>query len=190
LDGSLTGGNAGSWATAYFKFNEHTTNNQCYVDKAVFDGLVCDETAQVRRVTFHHMEPANMYTAMLLWIAKYDDVDMNQLDAAGLAAYQADKTNYDDIFFKPKLNPTASWAVPLVTGHKYRMYWDIGQLNWSKMKIEVANPWKSTDLNILFNYPYTENYEVIEFFGKYDTSFATSGADPLIYLPPQSLADN
>lgn len=131
-----------------------------------------------------------MYTAMLLWIAKYDDVDMNQLDAAGLAAYQADKTNYDDIFFKPKLNPTASWAVPLVTGHKYRMYWDIGQLNWSKMKIEVANPWKSTDLNILFNYPYTENYEVIEFFGKYDTSFATSGADPLIYLPPQSLADN
>lgn len=40
------------------------------------------------------------------------------------------------------------------------------------MRIEIANPWEPTDFNVWFNYPYTENYEVIEFFGKYGGTFA------------------
>jgi hypothetical protein len=80
-----------------------------------------------------------------------------------------------------------SWAVPFVTNHKYRIYWDIGQLNWDKIDIEVANPWLVNDFPVLFNEPYTENYEVVEFFNQYNTDFATSGNNPSIYLPPQSL---
>lgn len=74
-----------------------------------------------------------------------------------------------------------SWTVPYVTGHKYRFYFDIGQLNWSKLKIEVSSVWKPTDKNVLFNNPYTENYEAIDFFGKYDATFAADGTSPLYY---------
>jgi hypothetical protein len=34
---------------------------------------------------------------------------------------------------KDKLDPMKSWTVPFVTGHKYRIYWDIGQLDYEKM---------------------------------------------------------
>mgnify|MGYP001329961503 CR=1 FL=1 len=89
--------------------------------------------------------------------------------------------NYGSVFFKPKTNPLNSWAVPLVTGHKYRFFWDIGQMNWSKMRIEVGMPWIPTDRNLLLNYPYTENYEVIDFFGKYDATYAADGSGPLYF---------
>jgi hypothetical protein len=31
-----------------------------------------------------------------------------------------------------------SWAIPYVTGHKYRVYWDSGQLDYLKIDIEVS----------------------------------------------------
>lgn len=78
--------------------------------------------------------------------------------------------------------------MPLVTGHKYRMYWDIGQMNWNAMKIEVGLPWLNADKPIFFNYPYTENYEAFDFFGKYDATFAADGTGPL-YYDNQSLSN-
>lgn len=34
---------------------------------------------------------------------------------------------------------------------------------------------------MLFNNPYTENYEAIDFFGKYGGNFAADGTGPLYY---------
>jgi hypothetical protein len=124
---------------------------------------------------------------MWMKIAKYDDSTTSVMTAAELSSYKSNTANYGEVFFKAKKNPLNSWAVPFVTGHKYRIYWDIGQLNWSKMKIEVANPWLPTDKNLFFNNPYTENYEVIDFFGKYDATFAADGTGPL-YFSNQSLS--
>lgn len=36
-------------------------------------------------------------------------------------------------------------------------------------------------MNVLFNNPYTENYEAIDVFGKYGASFAADGTSPLYY---------
>jgi hypothetical protein len=41
---------------------------------------------------------------------------------------------------------------------------------------------------VLFNLPYTENYEAIDFFGKYSANFATDGTGSL-YFDNQSLAN-
>jgi hypothetical protein len=63
---------------------------------------------------------------MLLKISKYDDSMTSVMNPIDLQAYQKNTANYGEVFFKPKKNPMSSWAVPFVTGHKYRMYWDIG----------------------------------------------------------------
>jgi hypothetical protein len=40
-----------------------------------------------------------------------------------------------------------SWAVPFVTGHKYRLHW--GQnLDWTQMKVELSSRWEPTDLDL------------------------------------------
>jgi len=181
LDGSLTGKGANSWATAYFLHNEQP---ECQKNLAVYDGLICDNTAQVRRIAFNNIAPSS-FDYMDMKIARYDDSVMASV--TNLAAWQADTTNYGKVFMKEKLSPMKSWAVPFVTGHKYRAYWDIGQLNWSTMKIEVANPWLDTDKQVYFNLPYTENYEVIEGFNHYGGNFAAEQGTQT-YFAPGSLA--
>jgi hypothetical protein len=54
LDGSLTGKGPGSWATPYFK---HHTQKECVKDMAVYHGMICDNTVQVRRIAFQKTIP-------------------------------------------------------------------------------------------------------------------------------------
>ena len=65
----------------------------------------------------------------------------SSLDATALAAFQNDASAYSKEFMKSKKDPMNSWALPFVTGHKYRMFWDIGQLNWTNMRVEVSRMW-------------------------------------------------
>lgn len=134
IDGTLTGKGAGSWATAYFKHNEQP---ECTNNAAVFDGLTCDNTAQVRRIAFSGMTP-NKFRLMLLKIAKYDDSVINALSATAKVAYQSNTANYSSVYMKDKLDPAMSWTIPFVTGHKYRIFWDIGQLDYDRMQIDVS----------------------------------------------------
>ena len=83
IDGTLTGKGAGSWATAYFLHNEQT---ECTIDLDVYDGLTCDNTAQVRRIAFHGAAPGT-FNNMNIKIAKYDDAAMNALSATDFTAY-------------------------------------------------------------------------------------------------------
>jgi len=55
LDGTLTGLGAKSWATPYFAFNEQP---ECQVDLAIYDGLLCNSSVQVRRIAFHKYAPS------------------------------------------------------------------------------------------------------------------------------------
>ena len=113
-------------------------------------------------------------------VRQYDDSMTSGLDATQLAAFQKDTSAYSIVQWKAKNNPENAWAAPFVTGHKYRIYWSIGELNWTEMKIEVARTWKPTDKQILFNQPYTDNYENVDFFGYYNKTW-TSDTDPLYY---------
>jgi hypothetical protein len=55
------------------------------------------------------------------------------------------------------------------------------------MPIEVGKTWSENDFPVLFNWPYTDNFEVIEFFNVLGTNFATSGTNTAVYIPPNSL---
>ena len=84
IDGTLTGKGPGSWATPYFL---HNLQDECTQDLDVYDGLTCDNTAQVRRIAFHGASPSNKFTNMNIKIARYDDLKMNALSATALTAY-------------------------------------------------------------------------------------------------------
>ena len=86
------------------------------------------------------MQPSS-FKAMNIKIAKFDDAEMAKLSTADQKTYIASDSNYSSIFMKPSLSPMNSWTMAFVTGHKYRIYWDIGQLDYSNMDIEVSPNW-------------------------------------------------
>jgi hypothetical protein len=116
---------------------------------------------------------------MNLRIAKYDDSVMNALTPTAKTTYLKTEENFSSVFMKAKKHPLNSWTVAFVTGHKYRFYWDKGQLDYSTMDIEVSPNFKSTDSSILFNVPFIGNYEDIDFYGKFGASFTKDGTGPL-----------
>ena len=173
LDGSLTGKGPNSWATAYWKHNEQP---ECTVNLEVYDGITCDSTVQVRRIAFFNMVPTAQFANMNLKIAKADDSELAKLTLTDKTTYLNTASNYSSLPMKDALSPSSAWTVPYVTGHKYRIFWDKGQLNYSTMRIEVSPNWKTTDKSLLFNLPYTNNYENIDFYGRYGAVYATESA--------------
>ena len=61
-----------------------------------------------------------------------------------LQAYLDDESNYSVVSFKTKLKPSNGWAIPFVTGHKYRVHWAEG-LDFEEMRIDMSERWESTD---------------------------------------------
>ena len=89
-------------------------------------GIICDSSVQVRRVAFFGYEPQHFY-AMPMKITKFENSDMSAMKAAGTYDDYVDTLdNYSEVKFKKKLLPINGWAMPFVTGHKYRIHWSRG----------------------------------------------------------------
>ena len=73
-------------------------------------------------------------------IAKYDDSVIAALSDADKKTYESTDSNYSAFPHKE-----GYWATSYVTGHTYRIYFDIGQLNWQSLRIEVSRVWQPTD---------------------------------------------
>lgn len=71
---------------------------------------------------FYGYSPGTL-EGMELRVLPYDDSTINAMDDATLQAYIDDKDNYGSYFWKDTGNPSSSWAVPFVTGHKYKIHW-------------------------------------------------------------------
>jgi hypothetical protein len=54
LDGTLTGLGPKTWATPYWRHNDQPG---CTRNDAVFDGLICDSSVEVRRVAYYNYAP-------------------------------------------------------------------------------------------------------------------------------------
>ena len=59
----------------------------------------------------------------------YDDELLNS-DGFNKTEYLLNRTNHTSIEFRPKLDPSNSWPVPLVTGHKYKISWGNSGIDW------------------------------------------------------------
>ena len=129
--GGLTGLGPNTWFLAHWK---HLLQPEC---QETIGGIICDDTVQVRRVAFWGL-PNNFY-GMRLKIAKIDNSIVNPMSDEEYDAYLEDQSNYSVVPFKDKKDPTG-WAMPFVTGKKYRLHWESG-LDFDTMKVMVSERW-------------------------------------------------
>lgn len=90
-DGSITGKGAGSWATPYYPYHNHT---ECEYNETYYGGVFCDNTVQIRRIAFYGAEPNWIMRGMALKIIRYDD-DVRAEYGDNITAYLGgNMTNY------------------------------------------------------------------------------------------------
>jgi hypothetical protein len=126
LDGSLTGLGAGSYAAAFWP-HMNATSECTDAEYDQYDGLICDNTIDVRSMVFFDPAPAAMrmqYIKVALWDEDIETaLKANETD---LFDFEQDVDHY---YFsrlmqrEPGIDVSNSWAVPYVTGHKYRFHW-------------------------------------------------------------------
>lgn len=124
-DGSLTGKGAGSWATPYYP---HHNVSECETNVTYYGGVFCDNTAQVRRIAFYRALPAGLFAGMGFKVLRYDDDIVAEY--SNMTDYLNNKTEYSTIVYKKKLDPSNGWAVPFVTGHKYKIHFGMTGLDY------------------------------------------------------------
>ena len=61
-------------------------------------------------------------------------------DKAAWQKFKDDETNYGIAPFKNKQDPMNGWALPYVTGHRYRVHWEAG-MDFEQIKIETSVRW-------------------------------------------------
>jgi hypothetical protein len=66
-----------------------------------------------------------------------------------------------------------SWAIPVVTGHTYRIHWQKG-LDFEEMQVDLSPHWKPTDANVYFVHNFTDVRAKVEFLTGGDTIKNTS----------------
>jgi len=94
-DGTLTGKGPNTYASAYF---EHLEVPECTTDKDVFDGVVCDNTVQIRGLTWKSLSPSGRFTGQKMAVVLYDD-DVLPDDYDELETYLKDKTKYSNLIW-------------------------------------------------------------------------------------------
>ena len=119
LDGSLTGLGPGSWATPWYP---HNLQPECQGYLKEFNGIICNSSVQIRRVVFYNYLPMSL-SMHNLNILKVDDAVIGKMDNATKQQYIGNKDNYSAVLWRLQVNPSMSWAFPVVTGHKYKLHW-------------------------------------------------------------------
>ena len=60
---------------------------------------------------------------MDLKVLQYDDSIIKPMSNITYDAYLKDTDSYSILPFRPKIVPGNAWAIPIVTGHKYKIHW-------------------------------------------------------------------
>jgi len=150
LDGSLTGVGADTYATHWYK---HLEQPECKVSQAVHNGVIC--TVPVRRVAFYGLEPASLFAGMAAYIAPWDDRLTQPMNAVDRDLFLNDKTKFGFVL-QSKNNPSKCWAIPVVTGHKYRIHWANTGLDFEKARVQMSERWEKTDGDVYFVQNFTD----------------------------------
>jgi hypothetical protein len=90
-------------------------------------------------------------------VLRYDD-DMF-LEGGGTinkTEYLLNETNYGLFEFRPKLDPSAGWAIPIVTGHKYKIHFGVTGLDFESLQIDLSEEWRETDNDIYLVHNWTD----------------------------------
>jgi hypothetical protein len=70
MDGTLTGLGPDTWAV---KGYNHLKQKECTLNVDKFDGLICDSSIKVRRVSFYGATPKSLFDLARIVIYRWDD---------------------------------------------------------------------------------------------------------------------
>ena len=164
LDGTMTG--QIGWATAYFPHNDVP---ECTRDETNFNGLICTNAVQVRRIVFYEYSP-NLFDGVPMYIFNCNNKTQGAiLDHSQCMTYE-NSTHYDFatqasvVNFRQKQNPTQSWAVGFVTGYTYNPYWGPQGIDFDSMTFQNTPVYESTDkvITLAFNHSvYRETFDFV-----------------------------
>ena len=159
LDGSLTGVGANSWAT--FDKRSHNIWDACTVSEEIHNGVVCDNSVQIRSIRFHSYSPSGLFDGMALKVLPYDDDIINAFNETELEEYIDDRSNYGS--FNWKFKNGKDWATPFVTGHKYKISWGLTGIDFETMKFTISEKYLETDHSVYFVHNFTDVRQAIYF---------------------------
>jgi hypothetical protein len=80
----------------------------------------------VRRIAFYGVTGNGQYEGQRLKILKNDDEIYVGMTKEEKDSYINNSDNWSSIEYKPMKDPRDGWAVPFVTGHKYRFHIGVG----------------------------------------------------------------
>jgi len=101
----------------------------------ILNGLRCNSSVQVRRIAFYGNVPWIIFTSQPINILKWDDSITSPLDSTGLDDYIKNISAYSRIPFRG-VSDLSGWAVPYVTGHKYKISFGSGPLDWTYIVVD------------------------------------------------------
>ena len=87
-------------------------------------------------------------------VLRYDDDIVAEY--SNITDYLDNKTEYSTLVFKKKLDPSAGWAVPFVTGHKYKIHFGMTGLDYEELTIDASERWEDEDKSIYLVHNWTD----------------------------------
>ncbi|TNV88229.1 hypothetical protein FGO68_gene13028 [Halteria grandinella] len=154
MDGSLTGLGPNSWLTAYWKHNVWSDTKV----RADLDGITVPSTRQVRRMLFNNVKPAT-YKEKLMYVLAYDEDALAKLSDTDRASFLHNLSNWAPV--NNRAPGGDAWTIPIVTGRKYRVYWQGGD-DFEQMQIELSEKWEEGDLDVELMFNVTGKYEAVQ----------------------------
>lgn len=95
-------------------------------------------------------------------IVRYDDETIAEY-GGNKTEYLADKSHYGTMLYKKSLDPSAGWATPFVTGHKYKIHWGYTGLDYEEMIVDASERWEDWDKSIYLVHNWTDVRQAIDF---------------------------
>ena len=99
---------------------------------------------------------------MEMKVLQFDESIVAGMNATTKAAYKENITNYSVAPWRPKGPPGKSWALPFVTGKKYKIHWQKG-VDFTTMQIDLSPHWKPTDKDLYLIHNFTDVRAKIDF---------------------------
>lgn len=100
-------------------------------------------------------------------VLRYDDSNLAEY-GNNATEYEANKTEHSTVIFKMKTDPKNGWAIPFVTGHKYKLSWGQTGLDFEKMQYTLSERWEPFDKDIYLLHNFTDIRAEINFTVKMD----------------------
>ena len=85
-----------------------------------------------------------------------DDMFLENGGPYNKTEYMFNKSNYGSFEFKDKLDPLNGWAIPFVTGHKYKIHFGVTGLDFESLQVTLSEEWLETDKDIYFVHNWTD----------------------------------